>query len=77
MEIAAGMGISVKEGDISPDELGRFGEAFMTNAVIEVMPVAAVMDEGGREIFIGGGKPGKVTRRLMEAYRQRVEKETG
>jgi branched-subunit amino acid aminotransferase/4-amino-4-deoxychorismate lyase len=51
-------------------------EAFMTNAIIEVMPVVSVRDESGKEIFIGGGKPGKVTQHLMAAYREKVEKET-
>jgi branched-chain amino acid aminotransferase group I len=77
MEMAGEMGIQVKEGDISPKALGRFDETFMTNAVIEVMPVVLVRDESGKEIVIGGGKPGKVTQRLMAAYRERVERETG
>jgi 4-amino-4-deoxychorismate lyase len=77
MEMAAGMGIGVTEGDISPESLGKFDEAFMTNALIEVMPVVAVRDENGLMITIGTGKPGKITRRLMAAYKMRVEKETG
>jgi branched-chain amino acid aminotransferase len=76
IEMAAEMGIVVKEGDISPSDLGRFDEAFMTNAMIEVMPVVSVRDESGRTITLGEGKPGKVTKRLMEAYRERVERET-
>lgn len=76
MEMALRMGLVVKEGDISPAELKRFDEAFMTNAIIEVMPVVSVRDEVGKAISIGGGKPGKVTRRLMAAYRERVESET-
>jgi branched-chain amino acid aminotransferase group I len=76
MEMAGKMGIQVKEGDISPKALGGFDEAFLTNAIIEVMPVVAVSDEGGRAVTIGRGKPGKVTQRLMAAYRERVERET-
>jgi branched-chain amino acid aminotransferase group I len=76
IEIAAEMGIVVKEGDISPSGLGRFDEAFMTNAMIEVMPVVSVRDESGKTITIGEGKLGKVTKRLMGAYRERVERET-
>ncbi len=71
MEMAAGMGISVTEGDIRPETIKGFDEAFMTNAVIEVMPVTRVDNN-----VIGDGKPGKLTRRLMEAYRKRVERET-
>ena len=76
MEMAVGMGISVEERDIDPGDLGRFSEAFMTNAVIEVMPLVEVRDEAGRLITISDGKPGAVTRRLMAAYKERVEKET-
>jgi branched-chain amino acid aminotransferase len=76
IEMAAGMDIKVKEGDIGPEALGSFDEAFMTNALIEVMPVVSVNDENGKVISIGGGKPGKVTRRLMAAYREKVERET-
>ena len=77
MEMAGEMGIQVKEGDISPEALGGFDEVFMTNAVIEVMPVVSVKDEKCQMISIGGGKPGKVTQRLMAAYREMVERETG
>jgi branched-chain amino acid aminotransferase len=76
MEIAAVMGIRVKEVDLKPGTLKRFDEAFVTNAMIEVMPVTTVREAGGRMVTVGSGKPGKVTRRLMESYRERVERET-
>jgi branched-chain amino acid aminotransferase group I len=77
LEMAAEMGVSVTEGDISLDVIKKSEEIFMTNAVIEVMPVTGVKDDKGRMSVVGNGKPGKVTRRLMEAYRERVRKETG
>jgi branched-chain amino acid aminotransferase len=76
LEMAAELRIDVKEVDIRPEALDRFDEAFMTNAMIEVTPVTAVREPGGRIIIIGTGKPGKITRRLMQAYRERVESET-
>jgi branched-chain amino acid aminotransferase len=76
MEAAAEIGLEVREGDISPASLGNFDEAFMTNAMIEIMPVVAVRDEGGNMLSIGTGKPGEITRRLMTAYREMVERET-
>jgi branched-chain amino acid aminotransferase len=76
VEMASGLGISVKEVDIKPEGLERFDEAFVTNAMIEVMPVTAVREANGRVVTIGSGKPGTVTRRLMEAYREKVERET-
>jgi branched-chain amino acid aminotransferase len=77
MEIAKEMGISVTEGDISPNAIKGYDEIFMTNAMIEVMPVVAVNDEKGQNIVIGTGKPGQMTLKLMEAYRERVRRETG
>ncbi len=71
MEIAKGMGITVKEGDISPKIIKKCDEMFLTNAIIEVMPVTKVGDD-----IIADGKPGKITRRLMEVYRERVRSET-
>jgi branched-chain amino acid aminotransferase len=76
IEIAAGMGINVNEVDIRPEALERFDEAFVTNAMIEVMPVAVVRETSGRMVTIGSGKPGAITRRLMQAYREKVARET-
>ncbi|MGD0780164.1 MAG: aminotransferase class IV [Dehalococcoidales bacterium] len=77
LEMAASMGVSVMEGDISLDVIKKSEEIFMTNAIIEVMPVTGVKDDKGRMSVVGNGKPGKVTRRLMEAYRERVRREMG
>jgi branched-chain amino acid aminotransferase len=77
MEIAAGKGISASEVDIRPEALERFDEVFVTNAMIEVMPVTAVREASGRMVTVGSGKPGIISRRLMEAYQERVESETG
>ncbi len=76
LELAAGLRIGVKEVDIKPEALVGFDEAFVTNAMIEVMPVAAVRQASGRMITIGTGKLGKITRRLVQAYREKVERET-
>jgi branched-chain amino acid aminotransferase len=76
IEVAAGMGINVNEVDIRPEALDKFDEAFVTNAMIEVMPVTAVRETSGRMVTIGSGKPGTITQRLMQAYREKVEKET-
>jgi branched-chain amino acid aminotransferase len=76
MELADSLGIGVTEGTVGLGIIKRCDEAFMTNAMIEVMPLAAVRDENGQAVTIGEGKPGKVTRQLMAAYRERVERET-
>ena len=77
MEMADTMGISVTEGNVSPDDLTQFDEAFLTNSVMEIMPLVAVRDEAGRTMAIGSGKPGEVTKRLMAAYKELVARETG
>jgi branched-chain amino acid aminotransferase len=77
IELADGLGIGVVEGDVSPTELERFDEAFFTNSMIEIMPVVAVRDDTGKMVTIGSGKPGEITKQLMAAYREQVEKETG
>ena len=77
METAASLDISAEEGDVSPDDLARFDEAFLTNSMIELMPMVAVRDGAGRMVNIGSGEPGQITKQLMAAYIERVERETG
>jgi len=55
---------AAEERPVTMDELLGADEVFLTNSIMEVMPVASV---GGR--LVGGGRPGPVTRRLAEAYR--------
>ncbi len=76
MELADALGINVTEGEVGLEDLGQFGEAFLTNSVMEIMPLVAVRDSAGEIITIGSGRPGKITRRLMAAYREMVERET-
>jgi branched-chain amino acid aminotransferase len=76
IKIAKKMGMRVKEADITPDVIDGFDEIFMTNCLIEVMPVVRVSDEEGRMNIIGDGKPGNITKRLLAAYREMVAKET-
>jgi 4-amino-4-deoxychorismate lyase len=76
MELADELGISVTEGTVGLATLRGCDEAFLTNAMIEVMPLVAVRDETGQTVTVGSGKPGEITRRLMAAYREMVERET-
>jgi len=77
MELAGMLGIDVTEDDIKLEDLGRFDEAFLTNSVMEIMPLVEVRDSAGKIMTIGSGRPGKLTRRLMAAYREMVERGTG
>lgn len=75
IELAVALGIDVIEGDVCLEDLGQFSEAFLTNSVMEVMPLVEVRDRR-KSITIGSGKPGELTRRLMAAYREKVKRET-
>ena len=75
MELARAQGITVSEGEVRPEDLGRFNEAFLTNSVMEIMPLVEVRNKT-QTITIGSGRPGTLTRKLMAAYRQMVERQT-
>ena len=64
MELARGEGIDCGEADMTPEELYRADEIFLTGTAAEIVPVVR-MD--GRKI--GDGRPGPVTRRLTELFR--------
>ncbi len=67
LELAQGLGIKAVAGEIPLAHLLRADEAFLTNSVVEVMPIVKV---DGKPI--GSGKSGEVTKRLMAAYRELV-----
>ncbi|MGB9887499.1 MAG: aminotransferase class IV [Moorellales bacterium] len=68
MELAAELGLAVRERPVRPEEFLEAEEAFLTSSLAGVMPLVAV--EGRR---IGSGRPGPVTLALGRAYRQRAE----
>jgi branched-chain amino acid aminotransferase group I len=76
IELAAGLGIETSQGPVGIGVVRKCDEAFMTNAVIEIMPVTEVRDDRGGAVVVSGGKPGGITLQLMRAYREMVEKET-
>jgi len=71
MEMAGEEGIEVVETSLAPTDLFGAEEAFLTNSVMEVMPLASV---GGRPV--GSGRPGPLTGRLARRYRDLVARET-
>lgn len=71
LELAQRLGITAVEDDITPDELRQSDEAFLTNSVIELMPLTGL---DGRAI--GGGAIGPVTQKLRESYQELVRLET-
>jgi len=66
-DIAQELGIAIREADVTRYDLWCADECFLTGSGAEVIPVVKL---DGREI--GPGRPGPVTRRVMEAFRRRV-----
>jgi branched-chain amino acid aminotransferase len=70
-ELAAQLGLKVREVNCRLADLQQADEVFITNSLIEIMPVT-VFD--GKPI--GSNKSGTITRKLMRAYRELVSQET-
>ena len=64
LESCAGLGIPVEERELDAAALGEAEEAFLTNSLQEIVPVAVLE---GRELG-----PPRVAPRLMAAYREAV-----
>lgn len=72
LELAAEVDVPAEQRTMTVHDLMEADEVFLTNSIMEVMPVVRVE---AREI--GGGKPGPITRTLADAYRALVARETG
>lgn len=59
--------LRVVERQISPADLLRSSEVFLTSSLSEILPVVQV--DG---THIGGGRPGPVTRKLQSMYKEKV-----
>ena len=71
MDLAGEEGMAVEEANVTLPALFGAGEAFLTNSVMEVMPLVSV---DGRPV--GSGRPGPLTERLARQYRDLVARET-
>lgn len=70
MGLARSAGLAVRESDLARHDLYVAGEMFLTGTAAEVIAVTKV---DGRTI--GDGRPGPVTRRLIEAFRELVQRD--
>ncbi|MHB8765660.1 MAG: aminotransferase class IV [Deferrisomatales bacterium] len=70
LELAPGLGLETEAGFYPAGELLGADEAFVTNSVVEVLPLVAV---DGRPV--ADGRPGPTTRALQQAYRATVTRE--
>lgn len=67
IEIAKKLGYTVVKKEITPSALFLADEVFFTGTAAEVVPVKDI-----NKRRIGDGKPGPITRRLMEEYQKLV-----
>jgi branched-chain amino acid aminotransferase group I len=67
LEIARSMDVEACERPVEVSEMVDAEEAFLTNSILEIMPLTQF--EGKP---IGTGKPGQLTRKFMTAYRKLV-----
>lgn len=70
LELVTSLGLKAYNRRVSLDELMGTEEAFLTNSLIEIMPLVEI---DGRQI--GKGKPGPITQRIHKAYKNLVRKE--
>jgi len=71
IELAEKLGVTVRECGFTLKELFSSDEAFITNSLIEVMPLSKV-----NGIRISSGSTGKATRKFMDEYSSLVRFET-
>ncbi|HVO36712.1 MAG TPA: branched-chain-amino-acid transaminase [Candidatus Acidoferrum sp.] len=66
-KLAVKLGYDIKEKNITPYELFNAEEVFFTGTAAEVVPVSEI-----NKRMINGGKPGPITKRLMEEFQKLV-----
>jgi len=64
-ELAKNQNIDIHEIDLTEEELKKANEVFISNSLLEIMPVVEL--EGKK---VGIGAPGEITGNLRELYRQ-------
>ena len=68
IELAYILGIPVQERNTRLAEIGQMDEIFLTNSILEIMPLTCIEDK-----IVGDGIPGPLTLQIMGAYRQLVK----
>lgn len=71
MVLAESSGIKVIEKKFKKEQLYGCRECFLTNTGVEIMPVTKI---DGKKL--NGGRPGRLTKKLMNKFRELVESET-
>jgi branched-chain amino acid aminotransferase len=66
-EIGSDVGVPVREQVLRDEDLFGADEAFLTSTTREAVPIVTVDDR-----TIGTGRPGPVTKKLLEGFRKRA-----
>jgi branched-chain amino acid aminotransferase len=66
-DVGKDVGVDVREQVLRDADLFGADEAFLTSTTRELVPIVAVGDRR-----IGDGRPGTITRRLLEGFRRRT-----
>ncbi len=66
-EVGPDVGVEVREEVLRDEDLFSADEAFLTSTTREALPIVTVDDK-----TIGNGKPGPVTKKLLEGFRRRA-----
>jgi branched-chain amino acid aminotransferase len=66
-EVGRDVGVAVEEATLRPEDLATAQEAFITGSTRELTPVVRIDDR-----VIGTGRPGPVTRTLLEGFRKKA-----
>ncbi len=70
LEVIRELGIPVRWEGVRFEDMRRLDEAFITSASRAVLPVTEIDGQ-----MVGDGKPGPITKRVMQGYWERVEEE--
>lgn len=65
LQVAVGLGLSVREEPFTIEQLSRAQEVFLTSTTAEVLPITQIDGQ-----MVGNGHPGTVTMRLFEAFKK-------
>lgn len=72
LELAEKTGVPTLQRAVSPEEIVKADEVFLTNTGWEILPVTRVDGK-----TIGSGQPGLLTRKFQQEFRKSVEAEMG
>jgi branched-subunit amino acid aminotransferase/4-amino-4-deoxychorismate lyase len=70
LEVAGRNLIKAEEKELTIDDLLGADEVFITNVIMQVMPVVAVESHN-----VGNSKPGVITKKIMALYTEHFNKE--